>query len=55
MTGSRVIIQTEKMLWWTSSSFLSSVVVAKVCSEFKVVLHVLVCIWPQGYALDDDE
>lgn len=38
MTGLRATIQTEKMLWWTSSSFLSSVVVAKVCFEFKQVL-----------------
>ena len=55
MTGLRVTIQTEKMLWLTSFSFSSSVVVAKVCFELKQVLHVLVCIQPQEYELDEDE
>ena len=42
MTGSRATIQTEKMLWWTSSSFLSSAVVAKVCFDLnKFYLGVL--------------
>ena len=55
MTGLRATILTEKMLWWTSFSFSSSVVVAKVCSELKQVLHLSVCIRPQEYRLNEDE